>query len=377
MKKLVITAPHKVEITQSGTGEPGEDQVKIKIKRVSLCGSDMALFNGSYRGPCRYPLVFGHEWSGVVMQVGRNVKDVLPGDFVTGDCSKYCGKCDKCSKDKNLCSDIEKFGITIDGYAAEEVVTDRKYIYVSKTGISHKLLALTEVFSVALHALKRAGIEKLNKDAEVLITGCGAVGMAALFLLKRKYKFENIIVAEKSEEKLKKVMERAFGVYSDVTICDNCGLSFARVAEVTDVHFDSPDSAGSVQCTKQVNEYEGVYSGIYGAGGFDFVFEASGTSAGLETAVKLTNPGGRVSFMGMSGEPLNNPGLITLKALTLTGSIGGTGEFEEVLVFFEGNEDITDIMITDEVSFEQAGEEFEHVLNDPSVIKCQIVFSDI
>ena len=99
MKKLVISEPRKVELTQSGTGEPGEDQVKIAIKRVSLCGSDMALFKGSYSGPCRYPLVFGHEWSGVVLQVGRNVKDVLPGDFVTGDCSKYCGKCNNCSKD--------------------------------------------------------------------------------------------------------------------------------------------------------------------------------------------------------------------------------------------------------------------------------------
>ena len=288
MKKLVISAPHKVDLAESGAGEPGPDQVKIGIRRVSLCGSDMALFEGSYRGPCRYPLVFGHEWSGVVLQTGSNVRDVFPGDFVTGDCSKYCGKCDNCSKDKNLCSNIEKFGITIDGYAAEEVVTDRKYIYVSKSRLPHKLLALTEVFSVALHALKRAGIENLNRDADVLITGCGAVGMAALFLLKRKYGFENIVVAEKSEEKLKKIMERAFGVYSAVKVCDTGGLSFAKAVKERDAYFDDITTAGSVQSSEQgdhdkrsdYNKYscgscdsreyeksdsgkEGSYSGIY------------------------------------------------------------------------------------------------------------------
>ena len=76
----------------------------------------------------------------------------------------------------------------------------------------------------------------------------------------------------------------------------------------------------------------------------------------------------------MTNEPLKNPGIITLKALTLTGSIGGTGEFEEVMDFFEGNEDIADIMVTDELPFEYVEEAFERVLNDPYVIKCQIVF---
>ena len=98
---------------------------------------------------------FGHEWSGVVEAVGSDVTAVKVGDVVTGDCSRFCGKCPSCGKDRNLCEHIEKFGITIDGASAEYILRDEKYLYKAPEGMQTKHLCLSEPVAVAAHLLSQ------------------------------------------------------------------------------------------------------------------------------------------------------------------------------------------------------------------------------
>ncbi|MCD7907498.1 MAG: alcohol dehydrogenase catalytic domain-containing protein, partial [Clostridium sp.] len=151
MKAYVLKEPGRLEAQQREVSQPGPEEVLIRVTNVGICGSDIHLYKGTYNGPQNYPILFGHEWSGIVEKTGERVTKVKPGDKVTGDCSRYCGHCDHCSQDRNLCRTIEKFGITIDGASAEYIVRDQQYIYRADPSADLEVLALTEPIAVAKH----------------------------------------------------------------------------------------------------------------------------------------------------------------------------------------------------------------------------------
>lgn len=322
------------------------DEVAIKINRVSLCGSDIKLYQGKYSGPCNYPLIFGHEWSGEVIGVSDGETEFCIGDYVTGDCSCWCGHCNKCKTDKNLCSNIEKFGITKDGYACEVAIVNKEYLYRSAKRLPHRVLALTECFAVALHSIKALGMNSKDRSSKNLIIGCGAIGIATYLLLKYHYKFDSIYVCDNNEKRIdtiKKVLgDPKLLVYKDEAITGSNGSS---------------------------------YTNAYDNNGFDCVFESSGTNDGLDIAIEVANPLGCISYIGLDGSGmLCNVKQVTMKALTIRGSIGGTGEFEEVIEFFESNLNRVSKMITLEKDYLNAKDVFEEIISNTSNIKCQITF---
>lgn len=341
MKSLKIVAPYKIEIKESEEKNdvltPGK--LKIRVNRVSLCGSDIKLYEGKYSGPCRYPLIFGHEWSGEVIGVAEGEDKFELGDHVTGDCSMWCGSCSNCKTDKNLCSNIEKFGITIDGYSRDVVIADSKYIYRAPNKLSFKALALTECFAVSLHALRCAGIEKLDKNSKILVIGGGAIGIAAYMFLRYHFHFANVSITEKNEKRLHTIQY----IFPDIQVeAQNGGES--------------------------KNEYQSIYANE----GFPYIFDATGSTKGLDSAIQLASAAGKISYVGMDGSELANSKLITMKRLTVSGSIGGTGEFPEVISFFENNEEMVSKVVTCVVDCEDAEKAFKEMSNNPSNIKCQI-----
>lgn len=347
MKCLRIIAPHQISVEEIKDSEEklSINRIKIRINRVSLCGSDVKLYQGNYSGPCRYPLVFGHEWSGEVIEVPDGEEKFQVGDHVTGDCSRYCGECENCKHDKNICSNIEKFGITIDGYSRQVIVADKKYVYISKQKLSYKVLALTECFAVSLHALHSAHVEYLPQNSRILVIGCGAIGVSAYLFLKLKFGFENIFVTDRNSERIN-TMKSIFQGNSLQTLS-------------VDGEF------------KAENDYPSVYAGD----GYDYVFDATGSPGGLDSAIEYANVFGKISYVGMDDKgSLKNTKFITMKKLTIQGSIGGTGEFEEAICFLEQQQDIVSKMVTFETDYKQAESAFEEMSNSQSNIKCQIRF---
>ena len=153
MKIFKIQEPGKLSSQEWELPGLCDDEVLIKISHIGICGSDVQLFQGTYKGPVSYPIVFGHEWSGVVEKTGEKVRSLHPNDKVTGDCSRFCGTCEYCRKDKNLCKDIEKYGITIDGASSEYVVRKEKYLYKAPPDIDLSVLCLSEPISVSAHLI--------------------------------------------------------------------------------------------------------------------------------------------------------------------------------------------------------------------------------
>lgn len=202
MEIISIKAPGKAVLLNTVVTKEklGRHEVRVRIKRVSLCGSDYKLFDGKYNAPGTYPVIPGHEWSYEVLETGTDVIKVAAGDHVTGDCSMYCGKCNNCMSDRNLCQNIEKFGLTVDGFLRSEAVVNEKYIYNTGRQLSFKVAALAEPVAVAYHALSGLGMDSIS--GKVLVTGCGAIGIAAYLLLKYEFGVKDLYISDLNEERI-------------------------------------------------------------------------------------------------------------------------------------------------------------------------------
>lgn len=303
MIKYVLKSPNVLEKTVCEMPQPGQGEVLIKVKYVGICGSDIHLFNGTYNGPHKYPMMFGHEWAGEVVKTGIGVTKVTKGDRVTGDCSRYCGTCGSCQTDKNLCSHIEKFGITIDGATAEYIVRDERYLYKGGPEIEEKLLALSEPVAVAAHLIARIkGVcpgELSGKN--ILVLGGGVIGMSAAMLLKKMLGCEQVSLFDLSGHR--------------------CDIARSFGAEIPD-----GDSLN-------VKSADGNYAALYQAAKYDVVLETTGVPSVFANALNLLKPEGILGCVGMAPCVEIGQKQIVTKALTIIGSIGGTGDFQTAMDF--------------------------------------------
>ena len=197
----------RIELVEKDIPKPKGKEVLVKVKAVGICGSDLHMVETDsdgymiYPGLTRLPVVIGHEFSGIVEEVGPDVKMVKPGDMVTSEEMLWCGECNACRLSfVNHCtrlndpSDLEygELGFTHDGAIAEYVlVPHEKYLWkidslVERYGSEDKAFeagSLVEPTSVAYHAMfNRAG--GFKPGGFVVVWGAGPIGLAAIQLAK-------------------------------------------------------------------------------------------------------------------------------------------------------------------------------------------------
>jgi len=176
----------------------GSKDVLLKVKACGICGSDVHLYEKDdegyvlYPGLARFPSVLGHEFSGVIEEVGEEVKDFKVGDMVTAEEMNWCGECIACKNGyPNHCTNLEEIGITINGGLAEYLAVKAKYcwkiddlmdIYKNEDKV-YEAGALVEPTSVAYNALFVRG-EGFKPGSYVVIYGAGPIGLAAIALAK-------------------------------------------------------------------------------------------------------------------------------------------------------------------------------------------------
>jgi L-iditol 2-dehydrogenase len=336
-KGIVLIGDRQAEIISEDVAAPAGTQVLVRTHAVGLCGSDLGLYHGTYEGPKNYPLYFGHEWSGTVEAVGPAVTKLQPGDKVTGDCSIFCGECEFCAGDKNLCQHIEKFGITIDGASRQLFLQDEKYVYRADPRADLDLVALSEPLAVGAHAARsvREARPWLKRE-RVLVIGGGTIGLSCLFALRYLEGCEHVELFDVVESRVTKAL--ALGA-----------------AELTDVA-----AAGS-----DAEDYGDLYSGR----GYDAIFETSGAPVAFRRAVELVRPLGTIMALGFIPSVEFDLKQITLKAAHIMGSIGGTGEFERVLAFLLEHPGLAGELISHRVPFEAYARAFDLMLDRRNSIK--------
>ena len=219
MKAAVLTGVKKFNYMNVEKPELKPGEVLIKVKAVGICGTDMELYYGTMpffkTGLSKYPLIPGHEWSGVVEKLGTEVTTFKSGDKVTGDVSIGCGKCINCKRGLyNLCTNRREVGISggKDGAFAEFIVIPEQFTYKLPDTVSFDSAALTEPTATVVKSIYKAPI---RLGDIVLVLGTGAIGLMGLQAAIAAGAGYTIIVGRK-EPKLK--IAKQFGADRVVNI---------------------------------------------------------------------------------------------------------------------------------------------------------------
>ncbi len=173
MLQAVMVEPGKIEFHEVEKPVPAENEVLIAIQRIGVCGSDIHVYHGKHPYTS-YPVVQGHEVSGIVAGVGKGVQDFMPGDKVVFMPQVTCGQCYPCQHGmEHICESLKVMGFQTGGAAQEYFPVDARKALKLPNGVSLDEGAMVEPVSVAVHALRRGGFVPGMK---VLVLGAGTIG---------------------------------------------------------------------------------------------------------------------------------------------------------------------------------------------------------
>jgi (R,R)-butanediol dehydrogenase/meso-butanediol dehydrogenase/diacetyl reductase len=178
MKAAVLTQYNKIEWKEVEKPVCKQGEALIKVTYGSICGSDQHIFKGEFHPRTKTPLIMGHEFAGIVEEIGNGVTGFQPGDKVAPDPIIWCGECPACKKGHfPACSKLKLIGVDTDGGFAEYISLPSSMLYKVPSHIPDEHVALVEVLSIGCHAKNRAGIKK---DDTIVIWGSGKAGQCIL-----------------------------------------------------------------------------------------------------------------------------------------------------------------------------------------------------
>ena len=289
MKAIAKTKKEKgFEIIDAKIKEPGENEVLIKVKASTICGTDLHIYKWDKWSSERIkiPRIVGHEMSGEIASVGKNVKNLKPGDFVSVETHIICGECYACKNNRQeACMNLKILGIDMDGSYAEYVTLPAENCWKNEKNLPPEIASLKEPLGNAVDTV-------LSEDVtgkSILITGCGPLGLLSIGVAKVSGAYP-IIATEINEYRIKKAKEMG---------------------------------ADYVLNPLKDNIYE-IVMDITKGNGVDVFCEVSGNEKALIDGLNLTTPGGRVSILGLFKDEvkfdINN--LVVLKGLRIYGITG-------------------------------------------------------
>ena len=193
MRAAVYYGPNKVEVAEVPEPTPGPATVKVKVGFNGICGTDLHEY---YAGPIfvptephplthqQMPLVIGHEFSGVITDIGEGVTGWSEGDRVAVEPIYRCGHCPACKAGNyNICAQIGFHGLMSDGGMAEYTVVPTDMLHKLPDNVSLQLGALVEPMSVAYHA---ATLGEVKSGDTAMVFGAGPIGIGLWFALRGK-----------------------------------------------------------------------------------------------------------------------------------------------------------------------------------------------
>lgn len=210
MKAVQLLGKETLRLTEVPVPEIGDDELLLKVRAASICGTDVRMYrNGAKNVSEDHPLVLGHEFSGDIAAVGKNVRAYHAGQKVSVAPNMGCGVCDMCvSGNTHLCRNYEAFGVTMDGGFAEYVRVPEQAIRQGnvsqlKEEISYPEAALVEPLSCVYNGQK---LLHAPKGADTLIIGMGPIGIMHIMMAK-VFGAGRIFVNDLSQERMKKAKE--------------------------------------------------------------------------------------------------------------------------------------------------------------------------
>ena len=295
MKAIVKTKRGPgAEILDVDEPKIGPHDVLIKVKASSICGTDVHIWDWNEWADERIknlPLVFGHEFSGEVIEVGEEVTSVSVGDFVSAETHIVDGTCYQCKTDRmHVCKHMKIIGVDRPGAFAEYIAIPELNAWKNDKHLDPYIASIQEPLGNAVHTvLPKDNIEDIAGKF-VGVFGCGPIGLMAIAVLKEIG--AALVVATEKGSNVRLSLAKKMG--ADVVINVDEEDPVKVINDVTDGH------------------------------GLDVALEMSGSPVALNQAFETLTPGGRVSILAIYDKPvtldLNNH--IVFKSATVYGITG-------------------------------------------------------
>ncbi|HEX9018700.1 MAG TPA: alcohol dehydrogenase catalytic domain-containing protein [Anaerolineaceae bacterium] len=283
MLQAVMTQPGQIEFHDVPRPQAQPGEVLIEVKRIGVCGSDIHVYHGLHPYTS-YPVVQGHEVSGVVAEVGAGVNGFAPGEAVVFMPQVTCGVCYPCRHGMyHICDNLKVMGFQTSGAAQEFFPVPAEMVLKLPGGISLDEAAMVEPISVAAHALRRAG---LVKGMKVVVLGAGTIGNLVGQVAQASG--AEVLVTDVSDYKLAKSRE--------------CGITHAINTTETDLG-------------QAILQY-------FGPDRADLMLECVGVQDTITQAVANARKGSTIVVVGVFGKkPLVDLGFVQDRELSLVGTL--------------------------------------------------------
>jgi threonine 3-dehydrogenase len=325
------------ELVDVSVPEPGTDEVLVKLIAGSICGTDVHIYtwdSGAQVYIKNIPQILGHEFAGTVVEVGKEVKKLKAGDYVSAETHIYCGRCVQCLNDqRHICEMGRIFGLTCNGCFAEYFTVPERVVWKNNPQLRPEIAAVQEPLGNAVYC----ALGDYDKDLEkrsVLIVGDGPIAMMAAGVVKAEGGRLVIVVGRHDRR-----MEIARKMGADRTLKEGRGV-------------------------------EEALSDITAGNGFDVVLEMAGSPQAVKLGLRWTRIGGRMSAFGINGDPfvIDNYGQYVRsgkKILPISGRLIWR-TWEEVRRLLESGLDLSPV-ITHKVRMEEFEKGFDLMTQRPKV----------
>lgn len=317
MKAAMLYQAYDLRIVDVDEPEIGPEDVLIKVKITGVCGTDILAYKGL--DPfLSFPVILGHEFSGVITKVGGKVCSHKPGERVIAQPSWGCGHCYLCRAGKsNLCQRGVHMGRDLNGSFAQYVAVPAKQVYQLPKNVSFEDAQSIVTLACAVRVVKLA---EVTIGDTVVITGPGHAGLL-LSQVAEVAGAEQVIVAGTRDSRLK----LAADLGADLTI--------------------------NIQKEDLVKAVKDFTHGL----GADVVIEASGNQLAVKQSIEMVKPGGTIVIFGIAKETVDNLKILQfyVKELTMLGSRGGFGEYKSAIKLLSLNKVKVRPLITHKLSLEE------------------------
>jgi 2-desacetyl-2-hydroxyethyl bacteriochlorophyllide A dehydrogenase len=300
MKVALFEKPHHLNVTQKALRNLKSNEVLVNVKACGVCGTDLHIVEGTSRSTP--PVVLGHEYAGIILDIGKDTRGFEVGDSVAVDPNISCGTCFYCRRGEvHLCEQLRALGVDIDGGMAECSIVPAAQLYKVPKGLSFEQAAFIEPLSCAVHGIDRA---RIHTGDTVVILGGGTVGLLLLQLARISGASRVFVV-----EPLKWKRDIATQVGADKVIDPGEVNVFEVIKELTDV-------------------------------GADVVIECVGRPETVAMSFELARRGGTVELFGVCPIGIKvpfEPNSVYFKELTIVGSYVNPHTFDRSVALLASN----------------------------------------
>jgi len=243
----------------------GESDVLIKMSTMGICGSDVQVYHGLHNY-MTFPVVQGHEGSGVVEQIGERVSAVKPGGKVTIQPQIFCGECVPCrTGNENVCQNLKVYGIHTDGMAQEYLSMPESVVRKLPDDMSLDVAAFVEPVAVAVGSIRRCGE---IKGKNVVVLGAGPIGNLVA----------QVAVAEGASVLVTDIAERK------LDLAEECGIP-------------------NVRNTKELDLKQAITE-VFGDDGADCIIDCAAVTQSLLSALNAARPASKIVIVGNFKKPV-------------------------------------------------------------------------